>query len=184
MKRKTKVIPLTFRTREFFQGFYEEYKHFLLYIAGHYADERAEREDLVQEALLRLMKNAEILRELDRNQTAKYIELTVKTVYLDMERSKCDQKLMILDQAALEELLDKEQPWESGLNAYIAVEKLRAGLSRREWLALEGKYILGYSHEELSRILGVSPDSIRSMVFRARKKARAILHESEQKGES
>ena len=57
----------------------------------------------------------------------------------------------------------------------LDVYQLRQTLSERDWLVLEGKYILGYSQEELSELIGVSPDSIRMILHRARKNARDIL---------
>jgi RNA polymerase sigma-70 factor (ECF subfamily) len=173
MRKKQTPIPLSRGNREFFRDFYERYKHFLLYIAGFYTDKRSEREDLVQEALLRLMKNGDTLRELTHEQTVKYIELTVKTVYLDQEQKRCKAKLLSLDEAALEALVTEGPQAESGM----LIEELRCGMSNRDWLALEGKYILGYSHEELGQLLGMNADSMRSMVSRARKRAKKLLDE-------
>lgn len=184
MKKKRKAIPITYRNREFFQIFYEQYKDFLFYIAARYANDPAEREDLIQESLVRLLKNADALRGLGRGQRAKYIELTVKTAFLDMERARCAEKLLVLDQDAIEVLLARERQGEPDVSASLAVETLKASMTERDWLALEGKYILGYSHEELSGILGVTPENMRSLVSRARKRARKILHDMDQEGEA
>ena len=177
MKKKQTPIPLSRGNREFFRDFYERYKHFLLYIAGFYTEKRSDREDLVQEALLRLMKNGDTLRELTHEQTAKYIELTVKTAYLDQEQRRCRENLLVLDQAALEAI--QEQLLREGpeFSQSSAIADLRAGMSRRDWLALEGKYILGYTHEELGQLLGIDTNTMRSIVSRARKRARQLLEE-------
>ena len=182
MRKKKPPIALSRSSRDFFRAFYERYKLFLFHLAGQYTDKRMEQEDLVQEALLRLMKHTDILQELSQAQTAKYIDLTVKTVYLDQQQRKCREKLLLLDQEALESLQEqllREQKEPAG----DLIEQLRADLSQREWLALEGKYILGYSHEELSKLLGVSKDNMRSIVSRARKRARRILEDFEEEGE-
>ena len=179
MKRKNKILPLTRSSRKFFQHFYEQYKNFLVYIADRFAESLEDREDLVQEALIRLMRNAEVLQNLDRPQTAKYIELTVKTAYLDMEKSRCKENLLLLDRTAIEALLDLKSFGHSNPEADEAVGKLKKGLSRREWLALEGKYILGYSHKELGQLLDISEEGMRSLLYRARKRAIRILQEQE-----
>ena len=57
----------------------------------------------------------------------------------------------------------------------MEVYQLKQTLSERDWLVLEGKYILGYSQDELSELIGVSSDSIRMILHRARKNARDIL---------
>ena len=179
MKQKSRIIPLTRSNRKFFQGFYDQYKNFLMYIADRFADTLEDREDLVQESLTRLMRNTDVLQQLDRPQTAKYIELTVKTTYLDMEKSRCKENLLLLDQAALSALLDLKSFGHANPEADEAVGKLKKGLSSREWLALEGKYILGYSHEELGQLLDISEESMRSLLYRARKRAIRILKEQE-----
>lgn len=179
MRKKKPTIALNQSSRDYFLAFYERYKLFLFYIAGQYTDKRMEQEDLVQEALLRLMKHTDILQELSQAQTAKYIDLTVKTVYLDQQQRRCREQLLMLDQTAMETLQEqllREQREPAG----DMVAQLRADLSQREWLALEGKYILGYSHEELSELLGVSKDNMRSIVSRARKRAKRILEDLEE----
>ena len=126
------------------------------------------------------MKNTEVLRQLNRAQTAKYIELTVRTAYLDLEQRKCREKLVCLDTAALETLLSRTDT----VTPTETVEALREDLKERDWTALEGKYILGYSDEELSAIFGVSADSVRTLLSRARKRARKILREKDLEGDA
>jgi len=179
LKAKKQPIPLSHRNQDFFQEFYEEYKELLLYITCRFTQDKGEQEDLIQDTLLRLIKNTEVLRQLGRAQTAKYIELTVKTCYLDMEQRKCKEKLIHLSEAALEALLRQVDTDSSS----DAVETLRADLLERDWAALEGKYILGYSDQELSAIFGVSTDSIRTLLSRARKRARKILSGKDQEGD-
>lgn len=182
---KNKIIPLTRRNRKFFLSFYDQYKNFLIYLADKFADNPDDREDLVQEALSRLMRNVVILRQLNRSQTAKYIELTVKTAYLDMEKYLCRERLLVLDHAAMEAILDLkdyEEREPDVLEAKMSVGRLRKDLTQREWLALEGKYILGYSNQELCLLLDMSADALRGLLYRAKKKAAGILREEEENG--
>ena len=179
MKRKKPITPLNRSSRKFFQTFFDQYENFVVYIANRYAETAEDREDLVQEALSRLMRNVSVLQQLDRSQTAKYIEVTVKTAFLDMEKDRCREALLILDHAAVEALLDLKSYGQESLETDELVGKLKIGLSRREWLALEGKYILGYSHEELGRLLDVNEKTMRSILSRARKRAIRILQEQE-----
>lgn len=179
MFKKKKVISSA-DSKEFFQQFYEENKAFLFHIASQYAASIAERDDLMQEALVRLLRKAGVLREMGRTETASYIALTVKTVFLDMERRKCKERLVELDSETVEALLGRYSLEEPDLFANLEVEKIKKGLSQRDWLALEGKYILGYSHRELSELLGVDGGTVRSLVSRARKKAKRILARCEE----
>ena len=64
----------------------------------------------------------------------------------------------------------------------LLVEQLKSQLSQREWFVLEGRYILGYSQEELGKLLGVNPNSVRMIICRARNKARDILYPANARG--
>ena len=173
--KKKQTAPLSPGNRVFFREFYEQYKDFLFYIAGNYANSPSQREDLVQDALVRLITNADTLRGLTHGQKAKYIQLTVKAVWLDRQEPHRLEDLLALDQAMLEACRGPEAATVAG----EAVQALREGISPRDWMALEGKYLLGYSHRELGELLDVDPHTLRSLVSRARKRAKKLLEAME-----
>lgn len=165
---------------EFFLGFYEQYKRFLYCMATRYAHTASEQEDLVHDAIVRLLRNVQTLRALNSSKLATYVALTVKTSFLDRERKKNGVTEVPLDDDlfALSDFPDSD----TVMSAYMEVEKLRASLSPRDWLVLEGKYILGYSQEELGNLLGIAPDSVRMSLTRARENARKLLRADEKRG--
>ena len=171
---KKHPTPLSPDNRSFMREFYEQYKDFLFYIAGNYADTPGNREDLVQDALVRLMRNADTLRGLTHGQIAKYIQLTVKAVWIDQEKSPQREELLLLDEAMVESMVTPEET-----AARASVQALRKEMSCRDWMVLEGKYILGYSYEELSKLLAVEPHTLRAVVSRARKRAKKLLEDLE-----
>ena len=175
MRKKRQPHPLDPGNRTFFQDFYEQYKDFLFYMASQYAATRSEREDLAQEALVRLIRNTDTLRTLTHAQRVKYIQLTVKALWLDQRRSRDPEDLLFLDQAMTEASRDPEPATAAG----EAVNQLRQAMRPRDWMALEGKYLLGYTHEELADLLDMDPNTLRSAVSRARKRARKILEDLE-----
>ena len=175
MRKKRQRKPMNPGNRQFFQEFYDQYKDFLFYMAGQYARTSVEREDIVQEALVRLIQNSDTLQTLTHGQRVKYIQLTVKTLWLDQQKVREKEDLLFLDQAILEACRDPEPVTAAG----EAVKNLRKTMSPRDWMALEGKYLLGYSHEELASLLDMDPHSLRTTVSRARKRARKILEELE-----
>lgn len=185
MPRKKHIAPLTLEDKSFFQRFYEEYKGFLFYIAKQYTASQNECEDLVQDTLLRLLSNLEKLKSLDRNKTAKYIALTVKSAFLDREKQRRGSLEITLEDSLLEALQERECPiLNRDADSHLRMElaELKQSLSARDWLVLEGKYILGYTQEELADLIGVTPDSIRMILCRARAKARKILLTDEANG--
>lgn len=172
MPVRRRLRPLSSQDKAFFQGFYETYKGFLFYAARQYAPDDCE--DIVQDSIVRLMGNVDRLRELSPGSTAKYIALTVRSAYLDAEKRKSRQQEIPTENSILEVLIAQD-PMPSGQPSSAVLMELKQSLSAKDWLLLEGKYIQGYSQEELGRLIGVSPDSIRMILHRARRKARTIL---------
>ena len=178
MRNRKEHSPISATDKAFFHQFYEENKKFMYYIARQYTTTAADCEDVVQDATMRLLNNISSLREINRCKTAKYIELTIKSAYLDSEKHKQKERVVFLDDDTLEALLIERITRlnsDQELSNNLAIAKLKAELPARDWAVLEGKYILGYPQEELGRIYGVAPDSIRMVLHRAREKAKKIL---------
>jgi len=57
----------------------------------------------------------------------------------------------------------------------MAVKQLKDSLPEQDWVVLVGKFIMGYTHEELGRLLEMRPASVRMTLTRAKAKARVIL---------
>lgn len=182
MPSRKRIFPVPSSDRVFFQQFYESHKGFFFYIARQYAPIQSDCEDLVQEALMRLMNNIPTLKTLTPNKAAKYIALTVKTAYLDLEKRKYSANEVATEDTLLMRLLDQDALSHDGESISNAILSLKESLPARDWLVLEGKYILGYSQEELAGLIGVSPDSLRMILTRARKKAKEILLSGDENG--
>lgn len=138
----------------FFEHFYEQHKQFLYYVARQRCHNGDDVQEVVQESWVRLLKHISALKEINERKTPKYIALTVRAVYIDLE---------VIDRKA-------------------KISRLKEGLSARDWFVLEGKYILGDTDAELAKQLDVAPDSIRMILTRAKSNARAILLSCDNKG--
>ena len=88
MSGKQPKVPISPEDKLFFQKFYEENKNFLFYIANQYTTSSADCEDVVQDAIVRLMGNISSIRQLNKNKAAKYIALTVRSTYLDLLKQR------------------------------------------------------------------------------------------------
>lgn len=178
MRKKKDLAPLDKADRDFFQDFFNEYKNLIYRSASTYAA-GADRDDLAQETVMRLMKNIPVLRQLTRCKAVYYIVITVRTAYIDMLRTKQDIAAVPLNDdgqllAALGEAASADRS-ETDMLMRMAVRRLKEVLPERDWLVLEGKVLLGYSHEELGALLGMSPANVRAVLSRAKEKARQIL---------
>ena len=174
MRPKKNIPPLSQEDRAFFQRFYEEYRNFLYYIARQYASSQADCDDLVQTALIRLLSNIQTLKTMNHRKTVKYIALTVKSVFLDHQRQTGKSIALSLENPILETQSDTISN-ASDLSLRMDIYDLKRSLSPRDWLVLEGKYLLGYDQKDIARLLKISPDSVRMILHRAKKKARSIL---------
>ena len=179
MGKRRELHPISAEEKEFFEKLYEEEKNFMFYIAGKYTQSNSDREDIVQESVLRLLNNISTLKRLDCFKVRKYIVLTIKAVSLDYEKKKRVHRMILISEEMLETMLEADivlRQTGPDDSVSLLVEQLKSQLSQREWFVLEGRYILGYSQEELGNLLGVNPNSVRMMICRARKKARDILY--------
>ena len=159
--------------REYMLWLYERYVSYLFFAAGKFTDSQPDREDLVHGALLRLMKNVSTLRELEPNALAGYLYLTVKSVWLDRNNRELPQAEDILDNLGSHDIEDEHlAKWD--------VAALKERLPRKEWFLLQSKYIVGCTDGEIGGILGCSAASVRMMLTRARRHAKAVLEDKEE----
>lgn len=166
--------------KTFFLEFYDKHKRLLYYLAKRYTSNPEDADDLVQDALLRLIHNVSTLKELDEEKSAKYVALTVKTAFLDYEKSKHTELMMYIDNSDFERIMEKQLPAldvEHKVSIGIAISLLKETLPLRNWIILEGKYITGLSDKEIGRLIGVSASSVRMLLHRAREAAKAVLCE-------
>lgn len=165
--------------RDFMEALYLNYKRLMLCTAGQYFPSREDQEDVVQDAMLRLLRHAGKLETMEIDRVPGYIVFTVRSVAVDLLRKK---------NRAPESTLDGEQPDDGKapvLDRIIfqeAVEKLRAvwpDLSPEEQLLLEGKYIWNCTDGELAEALGCQTSSVRMKLTRARRRALAAMNSEE-----
>ena len=172
------MLPISFEDRLFFEALYDEYKNFMFYTARKYVDSQFECEDIVQDTVERLLRNIVTIRQIPTSGLRKYIVLTIKAVYLDGKKKKHGDIPIHFDDKTIEILIEKGMLTTSDWYDFMAVldvERLKNELPRRDWIILEGKYVIGYSQDELAQLIGVSTDSVRMIVCRAKRRAREIL---------
>lgn len=172
-------LALVRAERVFFQEFYENNRKLLYYAASKYTSDQELIKDLMQDALERLMRNAATLRRMNASKTAAYLCATVKSAYIDhcRRRSSSEQPL---ENQVLETLGARTDPMDYG--AKWDTQILRSKLSARDWYVLEARYIAGAQDEEIAATLGIGTDTVRSTLTRARRRAKAVLADNEERG--
>ena len=165
----------------FLAAFYEQYRGYLYYTARKFTDSPQDCEDIIQDTMVRLLRNEENLRQLQGNQAATYLYLTVRSVF-------ADRQSRVREQAAEDHVLELAQVsqedgrTEDGLNAKWDAQILKQQLPRRDWQMLELKYIAGYSDQEIAAEMGCNAGSVRTLLSRVRRRAKSLLTGGTQAG--
>ena len=166
---------------EYMEGLYREFYPLMVSAAHKYTVDPQDRDDVIQNALVCLVRKSALLRSLDRPVLASYIYRTVQHIAIDLrrEREKTGQWESPLEETEWfsgEEL----RPAENAILSRSRLLALRGALARlspEERLLLEGKYFLEHDDKELARRLNCKPSSIRMMLTRARRRLLELLPE-------
>lgn len=155
---------------------YIEYKALLYSTALHYTKGDIDAEDIVQDAVVRLMSNTKTLRTLKPAALMTYLTLAVRSAALNQLRH---QKVM--DEHTSELTVEQADAqisfrlYGEGLDGYVLrgerEDKLSRALQRlpeRDQLLLMGKYYLQLDNRELQKMIGCQLDSVRMLLTRAR----------------
>lgn len=170
---------------DFILSIYNEYARLMYYTARQYIAKTDSQEDIVQESLLHLIRNASTLQALDPPALSTYIVTTVKNVsinYLKKEKQIQEHTINLDDESVLE--LISSNPDLDELIAMIEDKgRLIAALAHLpddERLLLEQKYFLGNSDKELAQFFRCKTGSIRMKLTRARRHVLSILKDDKE----
>lgn len=183
-----KIIELSPADSQYFQKFYEDRIGLICYFARRYTLSKSDFDDLVQNVIVRLMKHIDSLRKIDNNsaKVTYYIQATVQTAFIDHYRSEQKRKAVAYPDGILDKIIEERLCLEilQFEDTHWHIQLLKDNLSERDWMLLEGKYIIEYSDEELGARCGCSKDSVRMALTRARQKAKRILFDQTYGGDS
>ena len=176
---------LTLEDEAFFDQFYREYKQLLYYFARRYVAFDA-CDDLVQDVLERLMKQSQTIKKL-ANESGKltyYIRAATQSAVVDRLRSNGRVTVITYPPDVLDTIIEDRIAAQRVLfeDTYWDIQLLKEKLPEREWKLLEGKYMIGYSDDELGRLYGCSKDSVRMALTRVKRKSRKILFNNDEDG--
>ena len=158
--------------------FYLSYKSLMFCEARKYLDVEEDIEDVVYEALTRIIDKMDIFRQLAPKQQLRYALTCVKNItYVFLQRGKIVSTIPF-DNTETEFFEDVSQQTEM-----IVEKKMLIGYIRSIWhelecdarMLLEQKYILYWSDDELAEVLGIKPQSVRMRITRAKRELMAQL---------
>ena len=169
--------------REFMASLYQRYNRLMYDTIIKIAKNPHDTEDILQNALVRLIDKIGLLRSRGHDQLANYIISTCKTTALDYINRSLPKNEISLEEC--EELPEPGTDFHYNDHAVelrlVKGEELEAlyqvlpRLDTNTRCLLEGYYFQGRSMAELGEELGIKPDSVRMALARARRKAFELL---------
>ena len=162
---------------------YMEFERLMFFTARQYTSKAEIAEDIVQESLVRLYEKVRTMKPMKHVVLAAYIRATVRNTAINVLRKMNRERDYAAD-AETDAFAQADQEWVLNtmmdLSGYrVLLSKIWPRLPEDDRLLLEGKYILGYSDQELAEEIGCQANSIRVKLTRARRRALAIIQEQE-----
>ena len=168
------TVLQTSEERTEFLEYYNEYKELMYKVAYHILGNREDSEDAVSRAFISVLENfKKYSKKLNIKcpKTKVFFVNIVERKAIDILRNRMELASADFD----EEIYGIPAPQVSDDNNRLdaALAKLRPRY--REYILL--RYDMGYSIDEMCRLLGESYDSVRKTVYRAKKALEELLNE-------
>lgn len=166
--------------RAFMTQLYLEYSGIMYRVAYSYVQDHHDAQDIVNDAIVRLIAKIPILREKDSCIIRSYVVSTVKRTSINALRKR-NRKMIktdFLDNEALENIPDDSVEVEAKVIANVTHSEIVAVLGQlpdKEKNLLRWKYFDGYSDEEIADILGIGKASVRAYLTKARRHMHELL---------
>lgn len=132
--------------------------------------DRAQAEDLAQEAFLKALQDPDTFEDLGPSQRRAWLFRTVKNLLCDRYR-RC-----AVEERYLPELQADMAAAEPGYGQ-VEAQMLLQALPEQERTLFRLRYLEGYNASELAELLGLPPGTIRAKLSRSRKALKTLIGE-------
>ena len=152
---------------------YHQYKRLMFKVAQQYfPHDHHEMEDVISDAILKMIDNFSTLSAVPCNKTASYIVKIVRSVCNDRLRKRNRQRSDLSLWDAEDNLADVEDvnaSNETALSRFFAVDLLQSfgQLNEREKQLIRLRHIDGMDYEDIALILGMKEAAVRTALSRA-----------------
>lgn len=164
----------------FYTWLYQKYRPLMFYQANHFASDKYSAEDIVHDALEKLLAKYDSLCKMDCNRLAAYIVLTIRSVAVSRWRSdKSRHRLMEKLQVEDSELPSAEDSLMHSINSEI-IRQAWELLSYEDQTLLGQKYLLDMSNAELAKIYQCTEGTVRSKLSRSKQRLKQALKKAEE----
>lgn len=173
LHRQKRPRPLNENERKIVRDFFDKNSAFLHFIYMLFCTDKTDESDIIQECLVRIMNNIDTFLSMPPQRRKAYTIPIIEHLCIDKSRrEKRITMVPISDDIECDKTkIDSEE--------HLSIILLSRKLPERDWYLLKSIYLDGMPKEELAQTLHCSVDSLRMMVSRARKNARAVLDDSQ-----
>ena len=167
--------------RSFLTELFRQYHRLMFHETAKYLPDPYSREDVVQAALVKAVEKVDLLKTIDGPKLPAYLVAITRNECISFLRR--EHVVSAHTAGSVEELVDHLAESDSveelvaALDRRRAIERVWPKLTDLEQMLLSGKYLLGYSDQELAELAGCKKDSVRMLLTRARRRAAALLIE-------
>ena len=167
--------------RSFLTELFRQYHRLMFHETAKYLPDPYAREDVVQAALVKAVEKVDLLKTIDGPKLPAYLVAITRNECISFLRR--EHVVSAHTAGSVEELVDHLAESDSveelvaALDRRRAIERVWPKLTDLEQMLLSGKYLLGYSDQELAELAGCKKDSVRMLLTRARRRAAALLME-------
>lgn len=159
--------------KDFFYNLYEKYKYLMFSMAMDILNDKFAAEDAVQEAFIKILKNANKIDNINSNRTKRLVITITKNAAIDIYRKQKKRwntetemdKITEFEKNDIYEIEDNEK--------FLEIEELPD--IYKEVLIL--KYSSEFSNTEIAEILEISEMNVRKRISRGRKLLKQRLDE-------
>ena len=168
--------------RDLMTAFYLQNRGYLYAQAQKYLPNPQDAEDIVHDALVKIIDHMDVFKSLQPAQQLLYARTTVKHLACSLCRRENRVPKVPFEEVLPVPVAEESQQPENILQSNQRREKIRSiweNLEGEERLLLEQKYILRWSDAELAKYLDIQPQSVRMRLTRAK---RNMVRQMEEKG--
>ena len=160
-------------SRDFLLRFYVNSVTRMYLEAVKYVADKETAEDVVSDAVVKLVEKVDLLQEIDADKRLAYAITTVR--HMAYRHLRQENRVKLTNFEALEELLpsaDGEATDDKILKEQrkARLRELLAAIPTEDRLLLEEKYVLLWSDEEIAKTLDIQPNSVRMRLTRAKRR--------------
>lgn len=170
----------TDKEREFFTSIYKEYRKDMFFISYSILHNHHDAEDIVHETFLTLIAHLDKIITNEPHKVWAYIKTTVRHKSYNLRHRK-----QIVEEVEMNEDWVQEEIMEKGpelLMEDAELKEIMGGLLKQLKTPYKEVLALQYYHElsiaEIAQELGKTPDNVRHISMRAKKKLQSVLEEN------